>query len=270
MSEMKCRLLFVIIFTSVVTAGCQRSDPEEKHLPPEPISNAQPSPPAAEHWASKPPQEWPQLVLTNLAEFNGHTPLHGASAFLLKTQDGRTLAATARHLIGENGGVKPEISVANLNGAIRSWRMYPRTLPDQFVLAEKVGTGGLDNEKLDWLILTIKDAVKALPATPLQLRREPVQVGEQIFLVGCPYLEEACEQNVYAGKVSARAGDRFRYDIDPPVDIRGFSGAPILDRKGHVVGVMTVWFEPKMDGDRFLEAGGEDATSVYPLVERQR
>jgi hypothetical protein len=268
--EMKSRLPFVIIFSSVVATGCQRSGPEEKRPQPGP-SSVSPQPLAtAEQWASKPPREWPQLVLTNRAEFNGHTPLQGASAFFLKTQDGRMLAATARHLIGANGGVKPEISVATLNGAIRSWHMYPRTLPGQFVLAEKIGASGLDNENLDWLILTIKDTGKALPATPLQLRRQPVQVGEQVYLVGCPYVEEACKQNVYAGKVTARAGDRFRYDIDPPVDIRGFSGAPVIDRNGHVVGVMTVWFEPKMQGERFLEAGGEDAASVYQLVERRR
>jgi hypothetical protein len=33
---------------------------------------------------------------------------------------------------------------------------------------------------------------------------------------------------------------------------------------------MTVWFEPKMRGEQFLEAGGEDAASVYQLIERQR
>jgi hypothetical protein len=209
-------------------------------------------------------------VLTNNAEFNGHTPLSGASAFLVKTRDRRTLAATARHLIGENGGVQPEISIAALNDAIRSWRMHPRTLPDDSVMAEKVGCGGLDDENLDWLILTIKNTDKVLPATPLMLRAQPAQIGEKVYLVGCPYVEKACKQNVYPGKVTSRAGDRFRYDIDPPVDIRGFSGAPIIDRNGHVVGVMTVWFEPKMQGEKFLEAGGEDAASIYPLVERQR
>jgi len=257
---MKSRLLLIIAFFAVNAVGCQRSGHEEK-LP-------QAGPP--EQWASKSPQEWPQLVLTHNAEFNGHSPLHGASAFLVKSQDGRTLAATAKHLIGPNGGVEPKISVADLNGAIRSWRMYPRTLPDQFVVAEKVGAGGLDGHNLDWLILTIKNTAEPLPATPLHLRPQPVQVGENVYLIGCPYVEEACKQSVYAGKVTNRSGDRFRYDIDPPVDIRGFSGAPVIDGNGHVVGVMTVWFEPKMRGEQFLEAGGEDAASVYQLIERQR
>jgi S1-C subfamily serine protease len=123
---------------------------------------------------------------------------------------------------------------------------------------------------LDWLILAIKDTDRPLPATPLHLRSQPVQVGEKVYLVGCPYVEDSCKQNVYAGKVTARAGNRFRYDIEPPVDIRGFSGAPVIDQNGHVVGAMTVWFQPKRQGDRFLEAGGEDAASVYQVVEAQR
>jgi hypothetical protein len=72
---------------------------------------------------------------------------------------------------------------------------------------------------------------------------------------------------VYTGTVIQRAnGDLFRYDLVPPVDIRGFSGAPIIDEKGYVVGVMMVWFEPKMMGDNFLEAGGQDAAAVYELL----
>ena len=85
--------------------------------------------------------------------------------------------------------------------------------------------------------------------------------------MGCPYDELGCRQNVYTGKVTARSGDRFRFDIEPPVDLRGFSGAPILDRYGRVVGIMTVWFEPKKQGEKFLEAGGEDAETVYQMVE---
>ncbi len=265
---MKSRLLVALAFTIIVGAGCQRSGSEDNRTQPLP---QQETPPQAEDWASKPPRQWPQLVLTNDAEFNGHTPLRGASAFLVKTRDGRTLAATAKHLIGANGGVQPEIPIAGLNGVIRTWRMYPRTLPDQFVAAEKIGAEGLDNDDLDWLILSLKGTTgKALPATPLHLRPQPVHVGETVYLVGCPYVEERCKQNVYSGKVTTRSESRFRYDIDPPVDIRGFSGAPVVDRNGHVVGVMTVWFEPKMQGGRFLEAGGEDASSVYGLIESPR
>lgn len=107
-----------------------------------------------------------------------------------------------------------------------------------------------------------------LPVHPLRLRKEPVRVGEPVFLIGCPYIELNCRQNVYTGVVTERAfGDRFRYDLDPPVDLRGFSGAPVIDIKGYVVGVMTVWFDPKTSGEKYLEAGGEDIASIHDLLQ---
>jgi hypothetical protein len=224
-----------------------------------------------EPWATKPLAQWPQLVLTNHAEFEGHAPLEGASAFLIYTDEGRTLAATARHLIGPNGGVEPQIPVARLDRVLRTWRMYPRTLPDQFVEVDGVGVHGLKDQDLDWLVLSLKAPPKQLPALPLKMRVVPVEVGERVHLVGCPYTEKSCRQNVYSGTVTERGHeDRFRFGINPPVDIRGFSGAPIIDKNGHLVGVMTVWFIPKMEGDNFLEAGGEDAASLLPLIQDRR
>ena len=65
-------------------------------------------------------------------------------------------------------------------------------------------------------------------------------------------------------------GNRFRYDFSPPVNYRGFSGAPILDSKGYLVGVMTVWFKAKKVGDKHQEAGGEDATLIVPIIAGKR
>jgi S1-C subfamily serine protease len=220
-----------------------------------------------ELWATKPHSEWPQLVLTNDAQFNDHTALQGASAFLVRADDGRVLAATASHLIGAAGGVEPQIAIAELDQAIRRWTMFPRTMRDREVEVGGIAADDLDAPDLDWLVLTIKNAPSSLPATPLKIRSEPAQIEEEVLLVGCPYSERRCVQNVYAGKITARQDDRFRYDIAPPVDIHGFSGAPIVDRNGYLVGVMTVWFDARKDGEKYLEAGGEDAA---PMVRRIR
>jgi hypothetical protein len=71
-AEMKSRLLFVVAFSFTVVAGCQRSEPEEKRMQSRPPNPAQPTDVPAEPWASKQPQEWPQLVLTNLADMATH------------------------------------------------------------------------------------------------------------------------------------------------------------------------------------------------------
>ncbi|MGK3965483.1 hypothetical protein WMF38_15065 [Sorangium sp. So ce118] len=65
-------------------------------------------------------------------------------------------------------------------------------------------------------------------------------------------------------------GHRLRYDIDPPIDLHGLSGAPVVDRGGHVADVIALWFQPRMSGEKFLEAGGQDAAAIYRSVERQR
>jgi len=75
-------------------------------------------------------------------------------------------------------------------------------------------------------------------------------------------------QNVYRGQVTGRGyGDRFRFTVEPAVDLRGFSGAPILDSQGLVAGVFTIWFDPKMQGDLYTEGGGEDAASALHQLE---
>lgn len=222
---------------------------------------------SSEIWASKPPEQWPQVVLTNEASFRGHTPLHGASAFLVEEKGHRLIGATARHLLGENGGVAPVVQDAELDAVLTSWTVFPRTQRNRTAQIAGLGANPLPSRNYDWLLLKLAPGQTELPATPLHLRPTPVGIGETVHLVGVAYSEPNVSQKVYSGKVTARAyGDRFRYDIAPPVDIRGFSGAPILDDHGLVVGVMTVWFDPNKVGDRMTEAGGEDAASAVKAV----
>jgi hypothetical protein len=87
---------------------------------------------AAEPWVSRPHDQWPQIVLSNTGSFRGHAssswaPGPMASGFLVETIDGRTLAATAKHLFTQQwGGVNPALEVADIPAAMQSWKMYPR------------------------------------------------------------------------------------------------------------------------------------------------
>jgi hypothetical protein len=257
---------FLLVVTSfVVIVGCDdKAESSKQPLPSKPII----PPVSSEPWVSQPPTTWPQFVLTNYAKFKNHSALQGASSFLIRTKDGKILAATAKHLIGSAGGVKPPLSIEDFNSSILMWKMFPRTMSKDNLDIEALGIDGLDNPRFDWLILKIKGSTDNLPAQPLKIRQTPIAVGEKVYLIGCPYSEPKAKQNVYSGKVTARElSDHFRYDIDPPVDITGFSGAPIIDDKGYVVGVMGIWFQPKMQGEKFLEAGGEDIATIYSLIE---
>ena len=193
-------------------------------------------------WAIRSPTEWPQIVLTNDASFVERTPLSGASAFLLEGADGEAFVATARHLTSWPGGVEPPVDDAALALPARfarqldQWRVFPRTHPDVLGVV-----AGLSEPAVfgDWLLLTVQTRPPE-SVTALRLAGEPVAVGDRVYLVGCPYAEPRCAQNVYQGRVTRRGRDRFWYDIDPPVEVRGFSGAPILSSSGRVVGVFSV------------------------------
>ena len=231
-------------------------------------STSEPEPVQQSSWISDDPEQWPQLVLTNLASFQGHTSLSGASGFLAENSRGEIFYATAAHVLGPNGGVKPEIRQSALDAVLKSWIAYPRTLENSAVTI--TGSAGVPSRdpNNDWALLKIDQPNGRLPSEPLKFRRKRVEVGEKVYLIGVPYSEPDEAQNVYAGIVTAREhNDRFRFDLSPPVDIRGFSGAPIIDGAGLVVGVMTIWFETRMEGNRDLEAGGEDAAAAYNRLE---
>jgi hypothetical protein len=237
----------------VLSCGREKSGSAEASRPP---------------WIAKPFAEWPQLVLTNRADFRGHSSLEGASSFLVTNGRGVVVAATARHLIGQAGGVEPPMAARDLDAALVTWKVHPRTLPERAVELGRVAIDHLDDPMRDWLLLTLKDPSSRLPSQPLRLRREPVTVGESVYLVGCSYVDRAAVQNVYKGRVTQRLrSDYWRFDIDPPVELPGFSGAPVLDRDGNVVGVMSVWFEPRKVGTKWLEAGGEDVGAIFQAVE---
>ncbi len=184
----------------------------------------------------------------------------------MKTAAGNVLGGAAEHLLGENGGIKPAIPLRGLDSALESWVMFPRTKPELKVQVISSAMRARISPNNDWLVFKISSPPSGI--TPLRPRKEPVAVGETVFLIGVSYDDPNVSQRVYTGKVTSRLDgtDRFRYDISPPVNLRGFSGAPIVDSQGFLVGVMTVWFDPKMSGENYLEGGGEDVASALESI----
>src|SRR5690349_13283982 len=55
-----------------------------------------------------------QILLTNNAQFTKNRNLEGASGFLIK-HNGANFAVTAKHLLGDAGGVEPEVNLNELD-----------------------------------------------------------------------------------------------------------------------------------------------------------
>lgn len=224
---------------------------------------------ASAPWINKPTNEWPQIVLTNDAEFEGDRWLSGASSFLVENSKGDVFLASVDHLLGPAGGVSPRISQSVFDEQLISWVSYPRTKPENAINILNVAGAGEQRPNSDWLLLRIKPGQK-LNAAPLKLSTKKVKQGDKVYLIGVPYSDADSAQNVYEGVVTRVDRFTFRYDLKPHVELPGFSGAPIVNSEGHMVGVMSVNFRPKMSGDFYKEGGAQNVRSIHFILEKSK
>ncbi len=193
-----------------------------------------------------------QVLLTNWAEFKEHTGLNGASAFVINYRN-KHYVVSAKHLIGTDGGVEPEIKPAELMDYLLSWKLFPRVpvkeASDTVVIAKEKLNYNTDKD-----ILLLPIANRPLEILPLTVNFEMPKKGDKLYIIGCPYSEENCKQNVYEltydsyeadlGVMLAISKDTFQ--------LAGFSGAPLLNAKGEVVGIIVSGGED--NGIRYIAA----------------
>jgi hypothetical protein len=165
--------------------------------------------------------------------------MQGASAGLVRLDDGRVVAVTARHLLGPMGGFDPPIKLADVDNNVAMWMLHPRTLPHSNVRLGKLATKLEEEEtKNDCLVVNVAPGQTHFPCAVLTMRNEPLKIGDTVYLLGVPYSEPNSKQNVYAGKVKTLYGNgEVEYVLPEPIETRGFSGAPVIDENGHFAGV---------------------------------
>ena len=221
-------------------------------------------PPA--RWVSRPFADWPQILLTNRASFAGHTPLIGASAFLVQNRNGDVFGVTSRHLLSPAGGVSPYIRIGDLDRVLQSWRMHPRTRPSAFVAVRQALFENRYAPEMDWLVLELQQTQTLLPATPLHVRRHLVHEGDLVFLIGCPYQDRACRQNVYPGLVAGCSNEEFLVVLNRRVDLGGFSGAPVIDETGALVGVTRACYDEYFPTAQGTVVGAQVSREIFDWI----
>lgn len=217
----------------------------------------------AEPWSSHSKHSWPRMVLSNKAWFKGRPELAGACAFLFRHTDGKVYAATAKQLLGAAQG----ISLENFNSELVFWFLSPGAPGEKKIQVEGLGQPINTDTNNNWLILKLTQDANLSQSTALRLRSVPVAIDEKVHLVGTSHGGSNTIQNIHTGRVTSRSRDRFRFNIQPAADLTDFNGAPILDVKGLVVGIMIMGSDAGQKGTMRLEAGGEDALSALSLMQ---
>ena len=201
-------------------------------------------------WASTPTNEWPALVLLQKAEFEHHTSLETGCACLIRLPGGEVVALTAGHLLGQAGGVSPGFLCSGLGGLdqnrlatlteeITSWDLYLPGHEEKAV--EVVGLFGraVDfNTDCDQVLLQLSRRDTAYPVKPLDVRLTLVPSGEPLRVI--TYATNAAgnlQQVVYNAR--RVPGLLFTCWLDKPAHLNGCSGAPVVDKNGLLVGIVT-------------------------------
>jgi hypothetical protein len=198
-----------------------------------------------------------QVLLTNYAYFKGHKEvMYGASAFLVNYRN-KVYAVTAKHMLGPDMGIKPEIKPRDLNRYLIEWVMFPRIPVHPKTDTIKVRSGGLNYDSLDKDILLLevtgpKGIYPLTPAFTIPTR------GDRLYIIGCPYSQRNCKQNIYPVTFERYEAETSMLDciITMNFELAGFSGAPIVNANGKVVGVFTSGWEEgktKFIGGTFIK-----------------
>lgn len=179
-----------------------------------------------------------QILLTNDYQLDNSASF-GASSFLLKTNKGSTVLCTAKHLLGDAMGISPEVNTAQFNSALKFWNAFPR----QYTLTDDTINGlSLINKEINSTDIILLNSKEQTTSTiqPLIPRLTEVRIGEQLELIGCEYADMECYQNSYKATMIT-FNEEGMYIIKPKkgLDFSGFSGAPVIDKNGYAIGVLS-------------------------------
>jgi hypothetical protein len=190
------------------------------------------------------------------AKFAHHTTMEAGCASLVRLPTGEIVALTAGHLLGQAGGVSPGFmrdsfggldrkKLATLNGEISSWELFvPGNDGEKITNSESLKVTGLYGDAAQWdedcdqLLLSLAGNQTNFLTTPLDLRLTPITVKDQLYVITYSWdFDGSIRQVVHNAHLIA--GTIFQCELEKPAELQGFSGAPVLDDKGLLVGIVT-------------------------------
>ncbi len=177
-----------------------------------------------------------QILLTNEYQL-GESTTSGASSFLILTKED-TLLCTAKHLLGEDMGISPEVKTDEFNSKLVYWDAFPRTeeLASDIITVTKMVTEEINKRDI---ILLDCELAKPNSIQPLTPRFTKAKRGERFEVIGCEYADESCFQNSYFGTMDGYESGQIVLKSEVKFDASGFSGAPVIDENGYVIGVLS-------------------------------
>ncbi len=238
---MKNSILAIVV--TFLIMSCNSQEHENKNKLHSEVENK-------ELWKSENYIDSVQILLTNEYQLNQSLE-YGASSFLIKAK-GDTLLCTAKHLLGEAMGISPEIKTDEFNSSLEFWIAYPRNgkITNDTISVSKLIT---EKQNDDDIILLDCHLGKENAIVPLTPRFSKPAKEERFELIGCQYSDSECHQQIYFATMDSYQGGQILLKSEVKFAPIGFSGAPVIDSNGFVIGL--------------LSGGGEFEGELYLGVE---
>jgi hypothetical protein len=177
-----------------------------------------------------------QILLTNEYQLNDSYGF-GASSFLVKAGED-TLLCTAKHLLGSAMGISPEVKTNNFESSLKYWKAFPR---QGLLSVDTIITTSLENKKVNEpdIILQKCRLGKSNNIVALTPRFSKARSGEKFEIIGCEYSDEFCHQRKYIATMDSYQNGSLLLKSDSIFTPSGFSGAPVIDANGFVIGLLS-------------------------------
>lgn len=195
----------------------------------------------------------------------GNKPYQAGTGFVTTYANGKgQMLVTALHLLGPAGGMNPQIPAAQLRQRVQ--RVRGERFSDDAVIVDAdlaVTSSGFPlnasgNARGD---VTAFRVVKNLGATVMKLAARNPRAGEWVWLVGDEYKNNPQSLRPYPAQVTGVDENGLELRLANSFDLTGFSGAPVVNSKSEVVGIL-------ISGDDKGNATAHDIESMKRYLPR--
>ncbi|MFS4466718.1 trypsin-like peptidase domain-containing protein [Maribacter sp. 2210JD10-5] len=219
----------------------------------------------------------PIALINNVSYQDSSFDNSNASNSFLVAHEGNTYAITAKHIlmIAKTDAMK----FVDFEGGLKQWKMHPKNDSTKFIVADKLLNANRKDSLTwdymdtnwdtyeDWLVFSVKE--NKTDYTPLSFRKKPLKKGEHLYAIGWTYKDTVGSQRMYEYKFDTTKGNfHSLIQINGPNSMGGLSGAPVVDNKGKIVGLVSSGGEDENTKEVLLQA--TDIKNAFEFISNMK
>jgi S1-C subfamily serine protease len=182
---------------------------------------------------ARPVPEWSEVVLRLEFSFPEKRVRHAGTGFVIKDVFQGKYLLTCAHLIDQEEWYKRDrLQMRTMNGKLAIETVGAPLLIGTSVNLKKAMPNGRPDMTQDLVVQSI--TAKGLKSLPMA-RKDP-QVGDWVWAVGCEINKPIGNEHLYPGRVVEVSRGGYLFEQYERFNPHGFSGGPVVNARGEVVG----------------------------------